>query len=67
MHVFGWNKKSYLTGSYIIITLKMKYLSKNTILGLKMNVKSGLEKLFWSHSMQEDSYTEFVILGTFMK
>ena len=37
---------SYLTDSYIIFTLKMECVSKNTIFGLKMIVKSGLEKLF---------------------
>ena len=38
---------SYLTDSYIVFTLKMESLSKNTIFGLKMMVKSGLEKIFW--------------------
>ena len=37
---------SYLTDSYIIFTLKMESVSKNTIFGLKMIVKSGLEKIF---------------------
>ena len=35
---------SYLTDSYISFTLKMESVSKNTIFGLKMMVKSGLEK-----------------------
>ena len=35
---------SYLTESYIVFTLKMESVSKNTIFGLKMMVKSGLEK-----------------------
>ena len=35
---------SYLTDSYIGFTLKMESASKNTILGLKMLVKSGLKK-----------------------
>ena len=35
---------SYLTDSYIRFTLKMESVSKNTILGLKMMVKSGLKK-----------------------
>ena len=35
---------SYLTGSYIVFTLKMESVFKNTIFGLKMMVKSGLEK-----------------------
>ena len=34
---------SYLTDSYIIFTLKMESVSKNTIFGLQMMVKSGLE------------------------
>ena len=33
---------SYLTDSYIGFTLKMESVSKNTIFGLKMIVKSGL-------------------------
>ena len=37
---------SYLTDSYIGFTLKMESVSKNAIFGLKMMVKSGLEKLF---------------------
>ena len=35
---------SYLTDSYIGFTLKMESVYKNTIFGLKMMVKSGLEK-----------------------
>ena len=35
---------SYLTDSYIMFTLKMDSVAKNTIFGLKMRVKSGLEK-----------------------
>ena len=35
---------SYLTDSYIGFTLKMESVTKNTIIGLKMMVKSGLEK-----------------------
>ena len=41
---FGFN--TYLTDSYIVFTLKMESVSKNTIFGLKMIVKSGLEKIF---------------------
>ena len=37
---------SYLTDSYIIFTLKMESVSKATIFGLKMMVKSDLEKIF---------------------
>ena len=37
---------SYLTDSYIVFTLKMESVSKNTIFGLKMMGKSGLEKIF---------------------
>ena len=43
----AWNPNtSYLTDSYIIFTLKMESVYKNTIFGLKMMVKSGLEKIF---------------------
>ena len=37
---------AYLTDSYIVFTLKMESVSKNTIFVLKMLVKSGLEKIF---------------------
>ena len=37
---------SYLTDSYIMFILKMESVSKNTIFGPKMMVKSGLEKIF---------------------
>ena len=40
---YGLNT-SYLTDSYIGFTLKMESVSKNTIFGLKMMVKSGVEK-----------------------
>ena len=36
--------KSYLTDSYIVFILKMKSVSEIKIFGLKMMVKSGLEK-----------------------
>ena len=36
---------SSLTDSYIVFILKMESVSKNTIFGLKMMVKSGLEKI----------------------
>ena len=35
-----------LTDAYIVFILKMESVSKNTIFGLKMMVKSGLEKIF---------------------
>ena len=41
-----WLNMSYLTDSYIVFTLKMKSVSKIKIFGLKMVVKSGLEKIF---------------------
>ena len=37
---------SYLTDSSIVFTLKMESVSKIKIFGLKMMVKSGLEKIF---------------------
>ena len=36
---------SYLTVSYINFTLKIESVYKNTIFGLKMTEKSGLEKI----------------------
>ena len=36
--------------------VKMESVSKNTIFGLKMMVKSGLENLFWNPFIREDSY-----------
>ena len=44
---------SYLTESSIVFTLKMESVSKNTIFGLKIMVKSDLEKFFWNSSMLE--------------
>ena len=35
-----------LTDSYIIFTLKMESVPKYTVFGLKIIVKSGLEKIF---------------------
>ena len=35
---------SYLTDSYIVFTVKMESVSKNTSFGQKMMVKSGLGK-----------------------
>ena len=42
----GCLNASYLTDSYIGFTLKMESVTKNTIFGLKMMVKCGLEKIF---------------------
>ena len=39
--------KSYLTDSYIVFTLKMESVSKNIIFGLKMMMKSGIEKIYF--------------------
>ena len=64
------NTPEYATASYFVYVLKIEYLSKNTIFGLKMMVKSGVEK-FILKSLHADKIvifiTEFVILGTFMK
>ena len=43
---------SYLTDSYIVFTLKMESVSKNTIFGLKIMVKSGLEKMCLKFSIE---------------
>ena len=48
--------KSYLAESYIFFTLKMESVSKNTIFGQKMMVKSGLEKFIMKSLIKEDSY-----------
>ena len=37
---------SYLTDSCIAFSLKMESVSKSTIFGLKIMVKTGLEKIF---------------------
>ena len=37
-----WSNTSYLTDSYIVFTIKMESVSKNTIFGLEMMVKNGL-------------------------
>ena len=58
--------KSYLTDSYIVFILKMKSVSEIKIFGLKMMVKSGLEK-FILKSLHAGIITEFVIFCTFMK
>ena len=47
---------SYLTDSYIVFTLKTESVSKNTIFGLKMMVKSGLEKIFLKFLHAEDYF-----------
>ena len=44
----------------------MESVSQNTIFGLKMMVKSGLEK-FILKSLHALIINEFMILGTFMK
>ena len=71
MAYFTLINTSYLTESYIVFTLKMESVSKNTIFGLKMMVKSGLEKIILKslHAGHKIVIfiTEFVILGTFMK
>ena len=43
-HFLSALNMSYLTDLYIVFTLKMESVYKNTIFGLKMMVKSGLEK-----------------------
>ena len=43
---FGRVNTFYLTDLYIIFTLKMESVSKNTTFGLNIIVKSGLEKIY---------------------
>ena len=45
-YYFELLKTSNLADSYIVFALKMESISKNTIFGLKIMVKSGLEKIF---------------------
>ena len=45
VHDYSKLNTSYLTESYIGFTLKMESVTKYTIFGLKMMVKSGLEKI----------------------
>ena len=52
---------SYLTDSYIVFTLKMESVSKNTIFGLKMIVKSGLEKIFLKFLHAEAIFFYFIL------
>ena len=40
----------------MVYVLKMEYVYKINIFGLKMMMKSGLEKIFWNPSMREDGY-----------
>ena len=47
---------SYLTNSYIVFTLKMESVYKITIFGLKIMVKSGLEKIFLKFLHAEDIF-----------
>ena len=58
---------SYFTDSNIVFTLKMESVTKNIIFGLKMMVKSGLEKLILKSFHAVILITELVIWGTFMK
>ena len=51
---------SYLTDSCIVFTLKMESVSKNTIFGLKMMVKSGLEKIFLKFLHTETIFPYFI-------
>ena len=47
---------SYFTDSYIVFTFKMESVSENTIFGLKMVVKSGLEKIFLKFLQARDYF-----------
>ena len=53
---------SFLTDSYTVFTLKMESVSKNTIFGLKMMVKSGLEKNLFEipASMRKTTFSYFI-------
>ena len=53
---------SYLTDSYIIFTLKMESVPKNSIFGLKMMVKSGLEKSILKFLHAQGLFFKFILL-----
>ena len=55
----------HLTDSYIIFTLKMESISKNTIVGLKMTVKSGLERIFLKFLHVKAIFFKFILLTSF--
>ena len=55
---------SYLIDSYIVFTLKMESVSINTIFGLKMMVKSVLEK-FILKSLHAERWL-FVLPSTYV-
>jgi hypothetical protein len=54
-----------MTNSTLVCPVKIEYVTKNNIFGLKMMVKSGLEKIFlkflYAHTMSFLN-TEFVLL-----
>ena len=41
----------YMTNSTLVCQVKIEYVTKNNIFGLKMMMKSGLEKIFHSLTM----------------
>ena len=61
----GFLNTSYLTDSYIVFTLKMECLPKITILGLKMMLTSGLEKVFSTFLHAEAIFLYFILLSKF--
>ena len=59
-----------MTNSTLVCPVKIEYVTKNNIFGLKMMVKSGLEKNYFEIPTCGKIVIfiiEFVILGTFMK
>ena len=52
---------SYLNDSYIIFTLKMESVPEIIIFGLKMMVKSGLEKIFLKFLHRKAIFENFFV------
>ena len=64
--IFLLLNKSYLTDSYIVFTLKMESVPKIKNAGLKMMVKSGLEKIFFKFLLHAEAiFFQFILLTSF--
>ena len=50
----------YMNNPDMVYVLKMEYVSKSNIFGLKMMVKSGLEFFFSNSSMRETIFPYFI-------
>ena len=52
---FAFNTQD-ITNSTLVCPVKIEYVTKNNIFGLKMMMKSGLEKIFLNSSMRSPCY-----------